>query len=304
MPQGSVLGPLLFLVYINDLPACMSDGTHIKLYADDSKILRVIRLESDTMQLQADLDAAVAWSNEWQLPFNAGKCKVMHVGRTGKRSTHQYTMTTPDGTRQPLETTELERDLGVLVSQDLKVKAQVESAAAVGNRVLGRLNKSFRSRSLTLWRALYLCYVRPHLEFAVQAWSPHLLGDIAKLEQVQHRATKTITDLKNLDYTDRLAALNLTTLEQRRVRGDLIEQYKIGHGDEIVNFLEKPKLAGGNGITRGHTRRLEAEQVSNCEERFWFFKNRVVAGWNKLPQSAVEAQSVNAFKDELARARS
>jgi len=126
-----------------------------------------------------------------------------------------------------------------------------------------------------------------------------LLGDIAKLEQVQGRTTKTITALKGLDYSDRLAALNLTTLEQRRVKGDLIEQYKIEHGDEIVSFLEKPKQAGGNGITRGHTRRLEAEQVKNCEERFWFFKNRVTAPWNKLPQSAVDAQTVNQFKGEL-----
>ena len=95
-----------------------------------------------------------------------------------------------DGTRHPLEVTKVERDLGVLISDDLKVRAQVEKAAASANYMLSRLRKAFRSRSLVLWRTLYLCYVRPHLEFAVQSWSPHQKGDINLFEQVQRRATK------------------------------------------------------------------------------------------------------------------
>jgi hypothetical protein len=87
VPKGSVLGPLLFLVFINDLPS--SVASHIKLYADDSKIMRIITSEQDTIDLQNDIDAAAEWSHKWLLPFNIEKCKVMHVGRPGNRSTVQ-----------------------------------------------------------------------------------------------------------------------------------------------------------------------------------------------------------------------
>ena len=147
-----------------------------------------------------------------------------------------------DGTRRLLDVTATERDLGVLVSNDLKVHAQVEAAASVANRVLGRLKKAFRSRDLALWRALYLSYVRPHLEFAIQAWSPHLKRDIGILERVQQRATKVITSLKRKPYKMRLRELDLTTLSERRTRGDLIEQFKILHDLDEVNFYV-PQIA-------------------------------------------------------------
>ncbi len=176
VPQGLVLGPLLFVIFINDLPEVIK--IHIKLYADDSKIFRIIESDTDAQRLQQDIDAAVEWSRRWLLPFNIDKWKVMHVGRGKKRSTHTYTMTAQDGTRHQLGTTTVERDLGVLVSDDLKVRAQVEAAAARANNKLGQLKKSFQSRSPELWSLLYNVYVRPHLEYAIVAWSPHLERDI------------------------------------------------------------------------------------------------------------------------------
>jgi hypothetical protein len=216
VPQGSVLGPLLFLIFINDLPDAVA--SHIKLYADDSKIIRIIRSEQDTIDLQNDIDAAAEWSRKWLHPFNVDKCKVMHVGRPGNRSNNFYTMPDAEGTRRLLDVTSTERDLGVIVSNDLKVRVQVETAASVANRALGRLKKAFRSRGLALWRALYLSYIRLHLEFAIQAWSPHLKSDIGILERVQHRATKIITTLKNMSYRMRLRELGLTTLEERLMK--------------------------------------------------------------------------------------
>ena len=206
-----------------------------------------------------------------------------------------------DGTRRPLEVTTVERDLGVLVSDDLKVKAQVQAAASTANSMLGRLKKSFRSRGFHLWRTLYLTYIRPHLEFAVQAWSPHQKSDIAILEQVQHRATKTIESIKHLPYEQRLQLLGLTTLEERRVRGDIIEQFKIANGIELVDFSvpQKQPASQAQYNLRGHSRRLERQIVQNCEERQHFFSNRVVNPWNALSQSAVDATSVNAFKDRI-----
>ncbi len=301
VPQGSVLGPLLFLIFINDLPDAIA--SHIKLYVDDSKIIRIIKSEQDTIDLQEDIDAAAEWSQNWLIPFNIEKCKVMHIGRPGNRSNNFYTMPDTNGIRRLLDVTAKERDLGVLVSNDLKVRIQVESAASVANRVLGRLKKTFRSRGLALWRALYLAYVRPHLEFAVQAWSPHLKRDIGIIERVQHRATKVITSLKHMPYTMRLRELELTTLEERRVRGDLIEQFKIFHGLDEVHFFVPQKAPSWQTQRvynlRGHNCRLESQHVKNCLERSEFFTNRVVGPWNALPQEAINASSVNMFKDLL-----
>ena len=141
-------------------------------------------------------------------------------------------MTKVDGGKSRLEATTVERDLGVLVSDNLSVREQVEAAAATANSMLGRLKTAFRSRGLKIWRTLYLTYIRHQLELAVQAWSPNLKGDIGILERVQNRVTKTITSIKHLSYEQRIFQLGFTTLEQRRVRWDLIEQFKISHNIE------------------------------------------------------------------------
>ena len=141
----------------------------IKMYADDSKIIGVIKSIEDQKALQADIDRGVKWSNTWLMHFNVKKCKVMHVGKSKKRSTHVYTMDDSSGATQELQETVLERDLGVLISNDLKWKSQVEAAAAGANRVFGIFKRVFQCRSPRLWQTLYKFYIRPHLEFATQA---------------------------------------------------------------------------------------------------------------------------------------
>ena len=203
--------------------------------------------------------------------------------------------------RRPLEVTKVERDLGVLVSDDLKVRAQVEKAASSANHMLSRLRKAFRSRSLILWRTLYLSYVRPHLEFAVQSWSPYQKGDINLLEQVQRRATKIIATLKHQPYEHRLQQLGITTLQDRRSRGDLIEQFKIAHNIDDVSFSVPQTRAAGHTAynLRGHNCKLERQYVRGCEERYNFFTNRIFAPWNALTQYTIDAPTVNAFKDRI-----
>ena len=299
VPQGSVLGPLFFLIYINDLPD--SVACHIKLYADDSKLIRVIKSEQDAQLLQADIDAAVEWSHRWALPFNVAKCKVMHFGRPVGKSFFEYSMANPDGTRAVLETTSVERDLGVQVSNDLKLRKQVEAAAARANSEIGRLKKSFRSRSCVVWRMLYLSYIRPHLEYAINAWSPYLEGDMNVLERVQNRVTKLITCLKGMSADERAKSLGLTSLKTRRERSDLIEEYKIKHGLNALDFyVPQVDLNPGYAIRHhGHDQRLKPQFVKHCELRESFFTNRVAEPWNALPQEAVNAESLDMFKGHL-----
>ena len=144
---------------------------------------------------------------------------------------------------------------------------------------------------------MYKTYVRPHMEFCIQAWSPYLRRDIDHLERVQRQATKIVVGLRNLSYEARLNALGLTTLEARRMRGDLIEVYKLMSGKELVDWRIFFRPALTNHL-RGHSKKIFV-QHSRLLIRKQFFSQRVVSAWNSLPQSVVDATSTNMFKNRV-----
>ena len=143
---------------------------------------------------------------------------------------------------------------------------------------------------------IYKATVRPHLEYCVQAWAPYLKKDINALEKVQHRATKMITTLRKLPYEQRLKECNLTTLEERRKRGDMLETHKIMHGLERIP--EVTFFARGDTLQRGHTLKIYKER-SMREPRRNFFSQRVVIPWNALPEKVVCSKSTLQFKIEF-----
>ena len=140
---------------------------------------------------------------------------------------------------QVLDTTNIERDLWITLSSDLKWKRQATSAAGKANRVLGMLKNTFVSRESTLWKKLYTTYVRPHLEFAISVWSPYRKGDMDILEKVQRRATKVAHELRGLSYVNRCKKLKLTSLVERRRRGDLIQMFKVIQGRDSIRWEKK-----------------------------------------------------------------
>jgi len=147
------------------------------------------------------------------------------------------------------------------------------------------------------FKIIYNTYVRPHLEYCEQAWSPYLQKDKACLEKVQRRATKMVKGLKKLPYETRLKRLGIYTLERRRLRGDLIETFKILTGKERIDFFDF-ELADATSWLRGHSLKLYKPRCRTTLRQN-FFSIRVINEWNKLPQSVIEAPSVNAFKNRL-----
>ena len=186
MPQGRVLRPTLFLIYVNDLLEGLISTE--KMFADGAKIYRRMNDTQDRSLLQDDLNQLHAWSKKWLLTFNQNKCKVIHIGKSNPRNAYDL-----GGTL--LQETEKEKDLGVLVTKDLKAGDQVASAAAAANSMLWRIRKSFTCLDQQTLPALYKALVRPRMDYAVQAWSPTPKKDITKLEKVQRRATKLIPSL-------------------------------------------------------------------------------------------------------------
>lgn len=298
VPQGSVLGPLLFLIFINDLDDAAVLVEILYKFADDTKVGQPIRSEDDNKRLQQTIDNLVAWADQWGMQFNVAKCKIMHYGHNNKL--HQYTM---GGV--VLESTVEEKDLGVMTTDKLKPGKQCKKAARIAQAVLGQISRAFHYRDRKVFQQLYVQYVRPHLEFSAQAWSPWQQGDIDVLENVQKRAVAMISGLKSQDYKERLLELDMTTLEERRHQSDMVLVYKILTGkDRVEPDTWFSMAADGPRGTRVAADPLNVKiKHGRLEVRKHFFSVRVTEQWNRIPSRLKEMQTVNGFKEAYRKYR-
>jgi len=293
VPQGSVLGPVLFLIYINDLDGGMLDL--VLKFADDTKIWAKVNELSDGAKLQAELSRLVQWSGDWQMMFNIGKCKVMHFGHNNPSL--KYYMNSKE-----LEAVTVEKDLGVWISNDLKVSVQCSKAYNRASMALGMINRAITWKTPSIMLALYKTLVRPHLEYCTVVWSPYYCKDKALLERIQHRFSRMIPGFRFMEYSQRLARLGLWTLEERRNRADLIEVYKMWRGLSSVKF-DQFFETDASCRTRGHSLKLRKHHC-RLDLRQHFFSERVVNNWNGLDQHTIDSSSLNAFKNNLKYLRS
>jgi len=154
----------------------------------------------------------------------------------------------------------------------------------------------FKDMDKECFTILYKSFVTPHLEYVIQAWSPYLQRDIDCLEKILRRATKLVKGMKNLSYGQGLCNLGLPALTARRLRGDLIETYKIVTEKENIKIEDFFEFGVTGYSLRGHRYKIATKQ-SRLEVQQNFFSQRAVGRWNQLPSHIVEAPSLNAFKN-------
>ena len=223
------------------------------------------------------------------MPFNLDKCKVMHIGHANQNA--DYSLMNHD-----IVSTDLEKDLGVLISSDLKFSKQCIEVEKKAQRLLGYIRRQFRYRNKEIVLSLYNSLVRPHLEYAVQFWSPSLRKDVHRLERVQARATKLIPSIRHMSYERRLRALGLFSLETRRLRGQLIEVFRILNGFENIDYRHLFSL--NENATRNHGWKLVPPRYT-CNKVGDFFTYKICNTWNRLPEDVVNSTSVLQFKNRL-----
>ena len=294
VPQGTVLGPLLFLLHINDLPSVVD--SQVRLFADDCLVYRPIRSEADQVLLQRDLSALELWGDTWGMRFNATKCNIMRISRSRNPLTRMYSLC-----NHVLSEVDTAKYLGINQSSELSWSPHVSSVVSKANSTLGFLRRNLRKCPSKLKETAYLSLVRSTLEYAVTIWDPYYIRDIDSLEQVQRRAARFTTG----DYhttssiTAMLAELGWKRLEDRRKDLRLALLYKIVHGHVAVPVdalnLEPPDLGLVRSINIGINIWPHIRTHTNI-----FFLCRTIPEWDSLPASAVEATSVESFKTHLA----
>jgi hypothetical protein len=285
VPQGSVLGPQLFIIYINDIDKDVN--SKLSKFADDTKVGKIVNNQSQSNELQFDLNILYEWSKKWLMNFNLDKCVCMHIGLNNEG--HSYYIG-----NQKLKVVSEEKDLGVLIDQNFKFSKQCSLAVKKANKMLGLIKRKIKHKSKDIICKLYKSLVRPHLEYCVQLWNPSLKTDIKLLEGVQRRALKMINGFKNLTYADRLIKCKLTSLEKRRVRGDLIHVFKMLKTNTFHTLFT---LANSNNL-RGNSFKIFKER-SKLNIRKNCFSQRVINCWNGLPNNVVCSDSINSFKNNL-----
>ena len=190
------------------------------------------------------------------------------------------------------------KDLGVLISANLKPSSHIAMIVRKAEYVLGLIRRGFRHLDQTSLCNLFISLVRPILEFSSCAWSPHLKRDSILIERVQHRFTRLFQHLIDIPYEQRLFILGLQSLERRRIRSDMIMTFRIVHGLVDCNledfFTYDPVIS-----SRGHCLKLRVPRIPRLDARKFNFVNRVVSRWNQLPEGVVTAPSLGIFKSMI-----
>jgi len=291
VPQGSVLGPLLFLLFINDLP-CGIDSV-VKLYADDVLMFRSIKDPSDHQALQNDLNKLAHWSSIWQMPFNLTKCEYLIVTNKSSPLVCQYKLND-----YKLQRVLSAKYLGVTISSNLSWSTHISGVIGRANSALSFFRRNFGHCNREIKIKCYETYIRPICEYATVIWSPHLQSNIHQLEMVQRKAARFVfSDYSRYSSVSAmLNELDWRTLEKRRDNSILVMLHKIIN--QYVDIPHNQILHTAPSNTRSNSRKF-----LHLPSRIDSFKHSFFPGairlWNHLPDHLVEIDNVDTFKSLL-----
>ena len=297
VPQGSILGPILFLLYVNDLPDAVQNA-RVASFADDTKIFHRVDSTSDAVLLQNDLSNLEKWSSTSGLVFNQLKCKCLRVTRKTQPVTYPYHIKDKE-----LTTTSFEKDLGIWIASDLTWTKHVLERCAKANRLLGFVRRSGGEiTNVKTRRMLYLSVVRSVLGYASQVWSPQTIGLIKRTERVQRRASKFMLNLSFLwedSYRDRLIRLELIPLSYWHEYMDLLFFFKAINGLVDISGDVLPKPIIPTRVTRSTSTTQLLFRPQKCRTTTFqkSYISRVTRVWNCLPPHLRQPNmSLSSFK--------
>ena len=296
VPQGSVLGPLLFICYINEVVSAISCSSQINLFADDMVLYRIIKSSADYLQLQQDIDSVTSCIRSKHLKFNTSKCRQMFISRKRVHSIAPPSFTI-DGS--PLIEVMEYKYLGVTLTSDMTWSSHISNVCIKSRKLVGLLYRRFyrNSSSHTLLK-LYKSFIRPHLEYSSIVWSPYLKGEVEALEKVQKFALRVCTKSWDSDYQDLLQRTSLTTLQTRRVQASLCHVYKIIHS--LTDFPGAPvsyrEVPYNYRSVNAHSLNVLPFKTSAYENSFF---PSAIRNWNKLAEETQKSDSLWSFKRKL-----
>ena len=293
VPQGSVLGPLLFLCHINDLPDRVN--SQVRMFADDCLLYRNVTSEHDHILLQEDLKALENWAEMWGMSFNPTKCYVMRIGRGRSLSQWIYSLS-----GHPLEQVQHNPYLGVLLSEDLKWTPHITKVTKKANGILAFLRRNLRACPQSLKETAYQSLVRSIMEYSSTIWDPHLVKDIMALEAVQRRAARFVcSDYgRESSVTQMMNTLGWQPLATRRREARLVLLYKVVHG--LVAVPHEGHIRMNNSRTRSNNSLRLHIYSPNTETAKNSFFPKTIKDWNKLNEETVTTESLLFFKDKIA----
>lgn len=290
VPQGSVLGPILFIIFINDVCEIIVGNTTCKLYADDIKLYASVDFSGISQDLQASLDNLKLWSNTWQLRVNINKCNVLRIGKNCVFGDYTFSGDSFPRVDQAM-------DLGIVVSKNLRFSEYINECTSKAFSRSFLIFKGFSSRNPQLLVKAFTTYVRPLLEYNTYIWSPKDVGNINLIERVQRRFTKRIPCVSHLSYKERLEFLGLDSLEYRRLIYDLVIMYKIVHN--LIDVDRDALLTiNSSSVARNSFLKLY-KPTSISSVRSHFLCVRCVNIWNFLSEETRASASISAFKNSL-----
>lgn len=294
--QGSVLGPLLFSIFVNDIDEYIDNCLLLK-YADDIRMYRCFRPDMssqlDNAKLfQNDMNALVAWSRKWDLKFNIDKCSILHFGRTNIQTTYYIADVSVVSRSQ-------EKDLGVLFSNKFDFSEHIDSIVKKANQKLGIIARVFRNKNPANIIPLYVSFVRPYLEYNSIIWSPITKKHDHKIEKIQEKMLKLFPKMnaEKITYQQKLKQAMLLSLRARRIRQQLMIMFKMKKGLiglQFEDFFQTNRYTR----TRGNLFKVNIPK-SRSKYQKNFFTNTCVKHWNKLKSSEINVQSSLSFKKSI-----